>query len=201
MTNLPVSGDFNVTATYGQKGHHWSDGHKGVDITAPDKTIYATCNGTVRVIGYDLNGWGRYVTIGDESGNIHIFCHLERNSVLLKQGDKVTRSTVIGVMGTTGNSSGVHLHYQINNKNGNPINPCPHLGIPNKVGKYNSNNYEVTTLYKDDKNIANWAKKDVYEARDKGYLVGDKDGNFRPKAPLTREEAAALIMRLERALK
>lgn len=203
MTNLPITDDFTVTATYGQKGDYWVSGHQGIDIVAPNKTIYATCDGTVRVVNYDKGGWGRYVTIGDDNGLVHIFCHLENNSVRVKPGDKVNRTTVIGIMGTTGNSTGVHLHYQIN-RNGVSINPCDHLGIPNKKGKYNSKNYEIreeTNMYKDDDKIAKWAKDSVYYAKDKGYMVGDADGNFRPKDPLTREEMAVILKKLDEVKK
>lgn len=199
MTNLPITDDFTVTATYGQKGDYWVGGHQGIDIVAPNKAIYATCDGTVRVVNYDKGGWGRYVTVGDDNGLVHIFCHLENNSVRVKPGDKVNRTTVIGIMGTTGNSTGVHLHYQIN-RNGVSINPCDHLGIPNKKGKYNSKDYEIREeidMYKDDDKIAKWAKESVYYAKDKGYMVGDADGNFRPKDPLTREEMAVLIKKLD----
>lgn len=203
MTNLPITDDFTVTATYGQKGDYWVGGHQGIDIVAPNKTIYATCDGTVRVVNYDKGGWGRYVTVGDDNGLVHIFCHLENNSVRVKPGDKVNRTTVIGIMGTTGNSTGVHLHYQIN-RNGVSINPCDHLGIPNKKGKYNSKNYEIreeTNMYKDDDKIAKWAKDSVYYAKDKGYMVGDADGNFRPKDPLTREEMAVILKKLDEVKK
>lgn len=199
MTNLPITDDFTVTATYGQKGDYWVGGHQGIDIVAPNKAIYATCDGTVRVVNYDKGGWGRYVTIGDHLGLVHIFCHLENNSVRVKPGDKVNRTTVIGIMGTTGNSTGVHLHYQIN-RNGVSINPCDHLGIPNKKGKYNSKDYEMREeidMYKDDDKIAKWAKESVYYAKDKGYMLGDADGNFRPNDPLTRQEMAVLIKKLD----
>lgn len=198
MTNLPITDDFTVTATYGQQGKYWVGSHQGIDIVAPNKTIYATCDGTVRVVNYDKGGWGRYVTVGDDNGLVHIFCHLEDNSVRVKPGDKVNRTTVIGIMGTTGNSTGVHLHYQIN-RNGVSINPCDHLGIPNKKGKYNSKDYEIREeidMYKDDDKIAKWAKESVYYAKDKGYMLGDSDGNFRPNDPLTRQEAAVIVAKL-----
>jgi hypothetical protein len=84
------------------------------------------------------------------------------------------------------------------------INPCDHLGIPNKKGKYNSKNYEIreeTNMYKDDDKIAKWAKDAVYYAKDKGYMVGDADGNFRPKDPLTREEMAVILKKLDEVKK
>lgn len=197
MTNLPVSGNFQVTATYGQKGKHWANGHQGIDFTAEDKTIYATCDGTVRVVAYDLNGWGRYITIGDTEGNIHIFCHLERNSVLLKNGDKVNRSTIIGVMGTTGNSTGVHLHYQINNSKGIPINPCKHLEIPNEKGIYNSKDFEIKgsddMKFNDSDKISKWAKDAVDNVTDLGLMKGVGNGHFDPQGTVTREQLAVVL--------
>jgi septal ring factor EnvC (AmiA/AmiB activator) len=132
-TNLPVNGAFNVTAVYGQSGKYWKDGHKGVDITASLKSIYSVCDGEVTVVGFDEGGWGRYVSVkpdGFERIRI-IFCHLEKNSVKVKKGDKVSRKTVLGTMGTTGNSTGVHLHIEmrIDNKS---VDITPYLLIPNK---------------------------------------------------------------------
>ena len=67
MTNLPVSGIFSVTATYGQAGRYWKNGHSGIDITCGKREIYATCDGVVRVVSYDSAGWGYYISIGDSS--------------------------------------------------------------------------------------------------------------------------------------
>lgn len=61
-------------------------------------------------------------------------------------GKKVARTTVIGLMGSTGNSTGKHLHYEIrnaSNKYADVSNPATFMGIPNKVGSYNSANYKV----------------------------------------------------------
>ena len=62
-TNIPVNNTFNITAVFGQKGSLWKNGHKGVDITAENKTIYSICDGEVTVVGWDADGWGRYVSI------------------------------------------------------------------------------------------------------------------------------------------
>ncbi len=201
MTNLPIEGEFNITATYGQKGPYWADGHKGIDFTAKNKTIYATCDGTVRVVAYDEIGWGQYVSIGDANGNRHIFCHLAKGSVKVKDGQKVTRSTIIGTMGSTGNSTGVHLHFQMNDKNNAPMNPCKYLGVPNKKGSYNSKDFQIgedNMKFKDDAKISSWAKEDVKKVSDAGIMVGDAKGNFNPKAYLTREEAAVIIARAKK---
>lgn len=199
MTNLPITGEFNVTAAFGQKGKYWSSVHKGIDITCSNRTVYATCDGTVRVISYDKDGWGRYVTVKSGDGTIHIFCHLVDDSVEVKPGQLVNRLTKIGIMGTTGNSTGVHLHFQINDANGNAINPCGYLGIPNKAGKYNSKNYEIGVdkmKFKDENNISAWAKEAVQKVSDAGIMLGDDSGNFNPKSYLSREEAAVIIERI-----
>lgn len=143
MTNLPITEKFRITATFGQQGKYWKNGHKGVDIVADNKTIYGTCNGKVDYIGFDADGWGKYVKVIDVEGYTHIFCHLSYDSVKVIVGDKVTRETTIGTMGTTGNSTGVHLHYQINNPNGIAVNPCNFMGIPNEKGTYNSADYQI----------------------------------------------------------
>ena len=200
MTNLPVTGVFSITATFGQTGKYWANGHKGLDIICANHNIYATCDGTVRVVAFDVNGWGQYVSIGDSAGNKHIFCHLVKGSVKVKVGQKVNRSTLIGTMGSTGNSTGTHLHYQINNSNNVPINPCPYLGVPNKKGTYNSKDFEIKEntdmTFKDEAKIASWAKKAVDYVSDRGIMVGDEKGNFNPTKSLTRQEAAMIISRI-----
>lgn len=192
MTNLPVNGDFTVTAAFGEVGSYWKNGHMGIDIVANDKTVYCTCEGTVRVIDYDENGWGRYVSVGDSNGNRHIFCHLEKDSVKVVTGQYVTRKTVIGTMGKTGNVTGVHLHYQINNNAGIPINPTEHLRIPNKRGSYNSKNFSV---YADESEIADYAKDAVKFVTDREIMLGDGT-NFNPTDFITRQEIAVILKRI-----
>lgn len=53
------------------------------------------------------------------------------------------------------------------------------------------------TKFKDDADIPSWAKEAVYDAKEKGLMLGDTDGNFRPNDPLTRAEAAVLISKLK----
>ncbi len=132
-TNIPVNNVFNVTAVFGQSGSMWKNGHKGIDITAENKTLYSICDGEVTVVGFDKDGWGRYVSIkpsGFERVRI-ILCHLVKDSVKVKAGDKVTRLTKIGTMGTTGNSTGVHVHVEMRVDN-TPVDPTPYMLIANK---------------------------------------------------------------------
>lgn len=144
MTNLPVSGKFKVTCEYGRKGNRWSSGyHKGIDLVCDDRNIYCTCDGVVRSVGYDAYGWGQYVRVDNGQGRIHIFCHFVKDSVKVKVGQKVNRATILGTMGSTGNSTGVHLHFQIEDASRKVYDPTEWLGIPNKVGSYNSKDYQL----------------------------------------------------------
>jgi len=205
MTNLPVSGKFSITAVFGQQGTYWKSGHKGIDFVSDNKEVYATCDGTVRVVAYDENGWGRYLSIGDKNGMRHIFCHLEEGSVSVAPGQSVTRSTIIGKMGATGNVTGVHLHYQLNDAENISVNPCEYLGISNKTGVYYSNSFTITEVgymdgYKDESSIASWARDAIDKVTVAGIMLGDKDGNFNPQANLTRQEIAVIIERLLKRL-
>ena len=227
MTNLPITGKFNITATYGQTGPYWKNGHKGIDFTCDNLNIYATCDGTVKVVSYDANGWGQYVSIHDQQGSRHIFCHLVKGSVKVKVGQNVNRTTIIGTMGATGNVTGRHLHYQINDKNNIPINPCPYLGIPNKKGVYDSNDYQIAeekpapapeNTAKEEEDVTQeqfnkmmdvylsqlaaqpidpWAKEDMAWAQKEGLINGDENGNTMPRKFLTREELAAVLHRYD----
>ena len=132
-TNIPVNNVFNLTAYFGQSGGLWKNGHKGIDITAENKTLYSICDGEVTVVGWDKNGWGRYVSVkpsGFERVRI-ILCHLVKDSVKVKVGDKVSRLTKIGTMGTTGNSTGVHVHVEMRVDN-TPVDPTPYMLLVNK---------------------------------------------------------------------
>ncbi len=199
MTKLPITGAFRITAVYGQQGKYWKSGHKGIDFAADNRRIYSTCEGTVRQIAYDDDGWGQYVSIEDEQGLRHIFCHMVKGSVTVKVGDRVNPLSVIGTMGATGNVTGIHLHYQLQRGN-TVLDPTTYLGIPNRIGNYHSKDFaEVETLvYKDADQIPAWAKDAVQEVTEKGLMLGDDQGYFKPNQPLTRAELAVVLTRLNK---
>ena len=132
ITNLPVNNTFNVTAYFGQEGNYWKDGHKGIDITG-EKTLYSVCDGEVTYTGYDKNGWGYYVSVKPNGFDRirFILCHMVKGSIKVKKGDKVSRMTVLGTMGSTGNSNGVHVHVECRIDN-TAVDPTPYLKVANK---------------------------------------------------------------------
>lgn len=135
MVRVPLEGDISITAAYDeQNAKLWKDGHKGIDLVGSSDVLSA-CDGTVRVVAYDAAGWGQYVTVGFGDKLICLYAHLAKGSVLVKPGDKVKLGQNIGIMGSTGNSTGKHLHFQINDLNGHAQDPTEILGIENKRGK------------------------------------------------------------------
>lgn len=103
-------------------GSRWGRVHKGIDV--PGDTgdpIYAAKEGTVTVAEYKNNGYGNVIEIDHGNGLVTLYAHLDTISV--KPGDFVYPGQVIGGMGTTGRSTGVHLHFEVllNGANVNPL--------------------------------------------------------------------------------
>ncbi len=142
-TNIPLTGEFKVTCEYKRKGNWAAGWHTGIDMVG-DETIYGTCDGTVTKIGVDKS-YGNYIVVKAPNGKFHWFCHLSK--VTCSLGQKISRTTKIGVMGSTGNSTGKHLHFEIrnaSNKYADNSNPADYMGIPNRVDSYNSANYQIS---------------------------------------------------------
>ncbi len=143
-TNIPLTGEFKVTCEYKRKGN-WACGwHTGIDLIG-DETIYATCDGVVTRTGYDKS-YGNFIVVkNDADGKYHWYCHLSKINVSANQ--RVNRVSKIGVMGSTGNSTGKHLHFEIRNASNNYADnsdPASYMGILNQVGTYNSANYQIS---------------------------------------------------------
>lgn len=104
------------------QGQRWGKQHKGIDIARPsNRTIKAADNGKVVSAGYD-GGYGNKIVIDHQNGIRTVYAHLA--SIDVSVGQTVSQGSAIGVMGSTGNSTGVHLHFEVY-KNGalqNPLN-------------------------------------------------------------------------------
>ncbi|MGG0717551.1 M23 family metallopeptidase [Robertmurraya massiliosenegalensis] len=107
-----------------KQGQRWGKLHKGIDIARPsDRTIKASDNGIVKSAGWS-GGYGNKVVINHQNGYETVYAHL--SSIDVEVGQTVSKGMKIGVMGSTGNSTGVHLHFEIY-KNGNLENPLNYL--------------------------------------------------------------------------
>ncbi len=86
--------------------------HTGIDIPAPKGTpVLAAKSGVVITSAYNSGGYGNYVVVSHGNGNTTLYAHLSARSV--KEGDKVKQGQVLGKVGSTGRSTGNHLHYEI----------------------------------------------------------------------------------------
>lgn len=95
--------------------------HEGVDFTAPVGTeIYATGNGVVNTAGRNFGGYGNEVIVDHGYSYSTHYAHLSK--ILVRNGEKVTRGQLIGLVGNTGKSTAPHLHYEVR-KNGRAVNP------------------------------------------------------------------------------
>jgi murein DD-endopeptidase MepM/ murein hydrolase activator NlpD len=95
--------------------------HAGLDFAAPEGTpIYATANGRVIKNEYSAGGYGNHVVIEHGFGYETLYGHMVKSNV--SNGQIVTRGQVIGYVGSTGKSTGPHLHYEVH-KNGQKLDP------------------------------------------------------------------------------
>lgn len=107
-----------------EKGPRWGRQHKGIDIAQPEGfDILAADHGVVKAAGAD-GTFGNRVVIDHGNGYETIYAHLK--SMDVKVGDKLPQGTKIGVMGTTGRSTGIHLHFEIS-KNGATKDPLNYV--------------------------------------------------------------------------
>ncbi len=106
-------------------GYQWSPetNHNGIDIGGKSgDTITASDSGIVVYAGWSSTGYGYLVVIDHDNGFTSLYAHLIEGSIIVQCGQSVLRATPIGGMGSTGNSSGTHLHFEIR-YNGHPVNP------------------------------------------------------------------------------
>ncbi len=95
--------------------------HSGMDFSSPKGTsVYVTGDGTVIAAGFN-HGYGNCIDVDHGYGYVTRYAHL--SSIKVKKGQKVTRGDIIGLVGSTGKSTGPHLHYEVILK-GQHVNPA-----------------------------------------------------------------------------
>ena len=100
--------------------------HKGVDIAAPTGTsVYGSAEGVVLRIGYDPAGYGNFIEMRHPNGMTTMYAHLSRIDVA--SGDRVSGGERIGLVGSTGYSTGPHLHFEVR-RGGDQVNPSRVVG-------------------------------------------------------------------------
>jgi murein DD-endopeptidase MepM/ murein hydrolase activator NlpD len=112
-----------LTAGFGMRADPFTsqpEFHTGIDISTPTgNRIYAPANGTVVKVGHE-KGFGRVVQISHGYGVTTLYGHLEVARVT--EGQRIKRGDLIALVGSTGRSTGPHLHYEVH-RGGKPVNP------------------------------------------------------------------------------
>jgi murein DD-endopeptidase MepM/ murein hydrolase activator NlpD len=131
----PIRGEYEFNSGFGTRNdplNNRSGVHEGVDLGAPIGTpVYATGEGLVTL----AEPWDRYgntVEVDHGSGIISRYAHLSR--IKVKEGQRVSRSTVIGLVGNSGRSTGSHLHYEVRVNNA-PKDPVKFISAGRDVPK------------------------------------------------------------------
>jgi murein DD-endopeptidase MepM/ murein hydrolase activator NlpD len=117
----PADGVF--TSGYGWR---WGRIHAGIDIAAPVGTpILAAASGVIEYASWNDGGYGNMIDIRHADGTITRYAHM--NELYVKEGQTVSQGQTIGAMGSTGFSTGPHLHFEIRPNGGSAIDPMAFL--------------------------------------------------------------------------
>ena len=125
ILKTPLDGA-RISSNYGMRKHPisgFNKMHKGVDFAAPSGTpIYAGGNGVIEYVGRN-GGYGKYIRIRHNNEYKTAYAHLSNYKKGISKGVRVNQGDIIGYVGSTGNSTGPHLHYEIiyQNKHINPL--------------------------------------------------------------------------------
>lgn len=121
----PTSG--RITSSYGYRLSPFGYSrqfHSGIDIgTKRGTPIYSTADGTVKFAGYQ-SGYGYVIHVSHGYGYTTVYAHMSK--LAARAGQSVKRGDVIGYVGSSGRSTGPHLHYEVR-VNGNTVNPWPYM--------------------------------------------------------------------------
>lgn len=107
-------------------GWRWGRLHAGIDIAADVGTpVYAAAAGTVEFAGWNAGGYGNMIDIRHPDGSMTRYAHL--NAIYVRKGQQLNQSVQIAAMGSTGYSTGPHLHFEVHPKGEGAVNPIAFL--------------------------------------------------------------------------
>lgn len=187
-------GDINVTSPFGYRADPITSenvGHAGVDITrwcgySTTATICAYADGVVTQLRDGVEGFdaerseGNFVVIDHGGGYVSKYFHLACGTIGVSLYDRVAVGQAIGYMGSTGYSTGAHLHFQLE-YNGVPTDPLPYL---------------LKKLSIMEPPPSSWSREAVLWAIDSGLICGDESGRLKLGEPCTREMMCVFLRRL-----
>jgi len=206
----PFSTGFKIVSPFGYRtdpitgaANSW---HGGVDLVGFDRNVRAVTGGKVirsRIVT-DVNDrtseWGNYVSIWTEDGRYTYYCHLAARAV--EAGETVGAGQILGMEGSTGRSTGIHLHFEVRDGENTQVDPCAYLGIPNTVGFV----WDPDSMRDDpepepwEAQCHDWSRDAVEWAIQRGILKGKGGGDYALSDSLTREEMCVMLYRAREVL-
>lgn len=130
--DYPFRGRYEVTCPFGRVGNWQCGWHIGVDIVGLDTDcVLAIADGVVESINAHGKSYGKHICIRHDDGLVSLYAHLKL--IVVEVGQKVCRGDYIGIMGSTGNATGVHLHLELHRDRykyptkGSKAQDCPWL--------------------------------------------------------------------------
>lgn len=107
-------------------GWRWGRMHRGIDIAGPVGTpILAAAPGVVVTAGWNSGGYGNLVEIQHPNGSLTLYAH--NNRILVRPGERVQQGQIVAEMGSTGRSTGPHLHFEVQPRGNGAVNPIAYL--------------------------------------------------------------------------
>lgn len=201
--------DGEVGSPFGLRELPWEDAprlHAGVDMVAPDpEPVLAAADGVVTRLGQDP-GYGRFVELKHAEGLSTRYGHLERFAPGLAPGVAVKAGTAVGRLGSTGTSTGVHLHFEIRDADDRPMNPELFLGrvfataadLPLREARRAPRRVRVAYVSRIPKNkrAEMVAKLEAEQASEAGDADAAVDPDATPLPAVTRKHHGRVHMRL-----
>lgn len=197
---MPYKGNFKIASEFGMRidpinGENTF--HSGLDLVSLDsKDVLSVEDGVVvrsRIVTDPSNRtseWGNYIAIRSAQNEERViyYCHLSKR--IASCGDIVKAGDIIGIEGSSGRSTGSHLHFEVR-LNNISTDPSAILNLPNQAGYIHKNKTNPTH---------DWSKEAVEWAVQNKILLGDGNGKLRLFEPVTREECTVLLHRLFKIL-
>lgn len=192
---LPFSSVMRLTSPYGRRLDPITgevSRHGGIDLVGVDGRVVASMGGVVAVSQMVTDRanptweWGNYICVLGDDGHYIYYCHLAER--LVRAGERVEAGQLLGYMGSTGRSTGMHLHFEVRTAQNRTVNAAEYLGIANEVGT-------VVAPADADSTPSPWAREAIEWAQAEGILCGDGSGGLHLREACTREMALTFLWR------
>ena len=190
QTILPIMDgrELLITSPFGPRG---GAQHNGIDLTlwlgwSALSSIHAAAEGRVRHVGFDRSR-GNWVMLDHGGGVTTQYYHMQDGSIAVGRGETVAAGQRIGEMGSTGNSTGAHLHFQVE-VNGLPVDPLPYL-----LGQAALTEPAAAS-------DTAWSDEAVAWAQANELIFGDGAGNLMLDEPCTRRQVVTFLHRFAKLM-